>query len=310
MELDQKHLRSFKRWLLANYSARTATKYLADVQTVVQYDGEPPSAKLRRKRIGDYRLAWDVWAAWGGAGELPVARPEVPAKAQTVFSGTNKKIKGGRRVRAELGEQKRLREAVSYNREDYDRILELANAAEGVPARVLEVVGRTGLRIGDVLRADLGALRDGFARDDGQAWVVVKGGRDARYSLRGGGAAEAAWKELLYETRTRPSGWSVAAAVMGDPDASPEAGQGAYTRVEDVCKKLGAIAKASGRIHLHRFRRSVAVYLLQDGATEDQVRQVLLQASSKVLREYSDESRALASAKLVSSLDRDRKKKK
>jgi site-specific recombinase XerD len=173
---------------------------------------------------------------------------------------------------------------------------------------VLEVVARTGLRIGDVLRAPLGALRDGYARQDGLAHIVVKGQKPVIYSLKGGGGAQEAWKELLFETRKAPASWTVAAAVMGDPSASSEAGQGAYTRVEDVCKRIGEQAKARGRIHLHRFRRSVAVYLLQDGATEDQVRQVLLQASTKVLREYSDESRALESAKLLSSLDRKKKR--
>jgi len=308
-KLDPKDLRAFERWLRSNYASKTAKKYLADVQSVVKYNGNPPSSKMRRKRIGDYRLAWDVWAAWGGAGELPVDRPEVPPLAQTVFSGTNKRIKGGRRIRAELGEGKRLREAVSYNREDYDRILERANDTEGVPARVLEVVARTGLRIGDVLRAPLGALREGFARSDGQARIVVKGEREATYSLKGGGEPQEAWKELLFETRKRPASWTVAAAVMEQEGASPEAGEAAYCRVEKVLQDIGAAVEAKGRIHLHRFRRSVAVYLLQDGATEDQVRQVLLQASTKVLREYSDESRALESAKLLSSLDKKRKKR-
>lgn len=308
MTLDSKDLRAFKRWLLTNYSARTATKYLSDVQAVVKYDGVPPNAKLRRKRIGDYRLAWDVWAAWGGAGELPVDRPEIPARAQAVFSGTNEKIKGGRRIRSQMGEGKRLREARSYNREDYDKILELASDEGALDARALEVVGRTGLRIGDVLRAPLGLLREGMGRHDGLVTIVVKGDKPVSYSVRGGGASEGAWRSLLAATRRVPASWTVAAAIMDDVNASPEAGHGAYERVRVRLVQLAEAAGAKGRIHLHRFRRSVAVYLLAAGHTEDQVRQVLTQASSKVLREYSDESRALESAKLLSSLDRKKRR--
>jgi integrase len=286
--IDPKHLAAFRRWAVKRYADRSVTKLVADVQACVRYAGEPPEASLRVARLRDYRWAWDVWAYWGGAGELPVPRPEVPKASKL----------GGRRAR----EPKRLREAVSYSREEYDALVKRAKHDEDPAARVVAVLARTGLRVGDVLRAPLGVLRAGIRRDDGVVTVVVKGGKPSVYSVRGGGRAESAWRDLLDVFHDASSDWTVAAALMGDADASPEAGHGAYTRVRRALARLGAEAGVRSRLHLHRFRRTVAVLLANAGATEAQIQKVLVHASPEITRGYIDEARALDSARLLDKI--------
>ncbi len=297
-ELDPKIAARFERWLLATYATRTARKYLNDALACVRYNGKPPLAKMKQ-RVKDYRLAWDVFAAWGGAGDLPVPRPVVP-DASSWNKGANKRLRGGRKGDA----TKRLRPAISFTQSDY---WDLADAAEADPApaaRIVAVIARTGLRVGDVLRAPLGELRSAMKRDDGVATIIVKGSKPVVQSLRGGGASEKAWASLLEAFQTAPSGWIVAEALMETAGASPEAGFGAYERVRVKLRRLGEEADAKGRVHLHRFRRTVMTGLFSSGASVDQVQKVGGQSRPATTLSYADESRAVESAKLLTRLER------
>jgi len=282
---DEK-LEAFRRWALKRYSDRSTRKLVADLRACVQYDGEPPESAQRVKRLRDYRWAWDVWQAWGGGGKVAVPRPVVPDV---------RKVLGGRRSR----EPKRVNVAVSFERKDYDELVRRAEADGTAPACVLLVIARTGLRVGDVLRTPVGALREGVKRADGVVTLVVKGEKPTVYSVRGGGLAEKAWRALLESLRAAPSGWTVAEGVMEQAGASAEAGQGAYERVRRALERLGADADVSGRLHLHRFRRSVAVYLAAAGATEAQIQSAMIHTSPATTRGYMDEARALESARLL-----------
>lgn len=292
-ELDEKLLGRFRTWCLRRYTERTTTKYVGDVRALVRYGGEPPQAQKRISRLRDYRLAWDVWSDWGEGGKLPVARPDVPDTS---------KLRGGRRAR----EPKRLREAVSFERKDYDRLCALAERSSSDPAvLVLLVIARTGLRVCDVLRAPVGSIRKALRRADGIVTIVVKGEKPSIYSVRGGGASERAWRALMDNPviAKAPDEWHVAAAMMEDPKAKAEAGHGAYERVRVRLLRLGTEAEVVGRLHLHRFRRSVAVYLLNAGASIEQTQRALIHTSPEQTREYADESRALDTAKLLSKIE-------
>ncbi len=284
-EPSQKDLDRFAKWCLERYTERTTTKLVCDARTVCRYDGVPPHAKLKVKRLRDYALAWNIWQDCFGK-PLPVPCPVVPDQS---------KLRGGRRAR----DPKRLREAVAFPRAEYDRMVELLDDDDAqLPAVVLLVLARTGLRIGDVLRLPLGEFRAGMKREDGIVTIVVKGLKTSVYSVRGVGAEERAWKALGALTKRYPGTWTVAAAMMDDVDASPEAGNGAYERCRKMLVRIGKSAKVSGRIHMHRFRRSVGVYLSTAGASMDEIQKTLIHSSSATTQSYVDESRATESAKL------------
>ena len=284
-EPSQKELDRFAAWCSVRYTERTTKKLVSDARTVCRYDGAPPHAKLKIKRLRDYLLAWNVWLDCFGK-PLPVAQPVIPDTS---------KMRGGRRGR----EPKRLREAIAFPRAEYDRIVKVLDDDDAqLPETVLLVLARTGLRIADVLRIPLAELRAGRKREDGIVTITVKGLKVSTFSVRGVGAEDRAWQRMLELTKRYPGTWTIAAAMMDDIDASPEAGQGAYTRCERALHRIGKEVKATGRVHLHRFRRSVGVYLASAGATEDQIRKVLIHSGVEVTRGYLDESRSYESAQL------------
>lgn len=289
-EIDPRKLARFEKWCRSRYASSSSKKFVADVRTLVKYQGEPPHSQKRIARLRDYKLVWTIWEEWGEGGSLGLPCPVVPDQK-----------KGGRRNR----EPKRIHEAVSFDRDDYKALVSSAEAMGTPPAIVFVIIARTGLRICDVLRTPLGLLRNAMKRSDGIVTITVKGSKSTVYSIRGGGGVERAWKALLEheDIRRAPANWHVAAAVMNDPDAPAEAGFGAYERVRVVLKKLGAKLDVSGRVHLHRSRRSVGVYLAASGATLEQIGKVLVHSGQKTTASYVDEARAVESTKLLQRLE-------
>ena len=292
MELDPKLVARFEKWMRGrSYAPRTIAKYRRDLVSCARYDGVPPNAKRKRSRIIDYVLACNVFVS-AEIGDLPFEIPEVPPVERF----------GGKRSR----DPKRVYEAVSFPREDYMRIVAAAERMATMPSLVLVVVARTGLRISDVLRAPLGDLRAGMRREDGLTTITVKGGDEESLSVKGGGASERAWRALLEHPlcRKAPASWHVAAAMCEDPEARAEAQYAAYERVRKTLTILGVKTKATGRVHLHRFRRSVGVYLAVRGASVDQIQKTLLQKpGSTATKRYIDEARSLESAKLLRGIE-------
>lgn len=292
MELDPKLVARFEKWMRGrSYAPRTIAKYRRDLVSCARYDGVPPNAKRKRSRIIDYVLACNVFVS-AEIGELPFEIPEVPPLERF----------GGKKSR----DPKRVYEAVSFPREDYVRIVTAAEERATVPSLVLVVVARTGLRISDVLRAPLGELRTGMKRTDGLVTLTVKGGETETFCVRNGGAVEKAWRALLAhpEVKRAPDGWHIAAAMMDDAAARAEAQYGAYERVRETLTALGKETKASGRVHIHRFRRSVGVYLAAGGATIDQIQKAFGQKpGSTATKRYIDEARSLESAKLLRGIE-------
>lgn len=291
-ELDPKTSARFEKWLRTKgYAERTVHKYSRDLAACVRYNGEPPNAKRRRSRIIDYKLAYEVFQS-AELGVLPVKCPVVPPLERF----------GGKRSR----DPKRVYEAVSFPKEDYMRIVSAAEKRGDVQSLVLVVVARTGLRITDVLRAPLGDVRRAMKREDGIVTLVVKGGDPETFCVRNGGAAERAWRALLdhADCRRAPDAWHFAAAMTGDPDAKAEAQYAAYERVRKTLTALGKESKVSGRVHLHRFRRSVGVYLAVAGKSVDQIAKTFGQKpGSTATRRYIDEARSLESARLLREIE-------
>lgn len=202
----------------------------------------------------------------------------------------NKAASTGRRfTTAAKGRKARKKTARSIPDGDWAKLLEAVRRDESGEAIVLDVIGSTALRIGDVLRIEhkhfLRALTTGLLVFD------VKGGEESALRLDG---ARDAWARLttLWAGRSR----NVAELISGS--ARTDSNGAAYTRVR---RKLLAIAEElglEGRMFLHRMRRTVGVQALRVTKDIGAVQQLLRHRSQSTTLGYLDEARPDAVAEL------------
>lgn len=152
-------------------------------------------------------------------------------------------------------------------------------------ATVLLVIASLGLRIGDMLRMrrrDLVA-----ANETGILKLEIKGGQTLEIPL--GGVPEV-WTRLTKQFRVGPDD-NLASWVSEGVSDDPEAGAAAYKRCSRYLQAMGKRLGLSGRVHLHRLRRTVAVKAL--GLTRDvhAVQQLLGHRSLSSTLAYVDEIR-------------------
>lgn len=277
----------FRRWALSRYTQRSTAKLMADVLTACRNDGLPPEAERRAARLKDYAWAWDVWGDARADGvdlkPLPITRPEVPPAPK----------RGGRRAR----EPKRLREARAMTSTEYEAMLDALAKEESAAGRAVYVMARTGLRVSDVLRISIPALRRALAEGEGaQLPVMVKGDKPALVLLE---PAFDAWLRLGQVAWMGAK--TIADVVTGQPFSDTEANGAAYERCRRIIKKLAPLAE--GRVHLHRLRRTVGVELLRRGASIEDVQQALIHDSVKTTeKSYTDEYRAGQAARALGKL--------
>lgn len=275
----------FAEWMVGKgYAPRSARKAAGDLRTMLQHGSEPPNAVMRRTRIAEYRWAHELYSAFADERGLPafeVDAPELPASDPRVGRGLRK-------------EPQRLRTAVSLAPEDWTRFSRVVEADDSLPARVIRVLNDTGFRISDVLRATRAQIEAGFARTDGITTFRLKGSKDFTCSVHG---AAAAWKSLLDGLRSVPRSATVAEAIS--EGSAPEAGSAAYHACRRKLFELAKKADVSGRVHLHRLRRTVLVGGLRAGETLETMQQVGGHASRSTTAGYADEKRALDAAEAL-----------
>jgi len=288
-ELDTKAHAAFTAWCFERYAKRSARKLSLDVRTMVVNDGVPPESQQKHKRLRDYAWAWDVWKDWAaenGGAVLPVPRPTLPTKAR------------GSARRAAT--PKRLREALSLPEDVYLALLHELSGSSDSRACALNVIARTGLRVSDLMRIELAAIRRAFKRPDGLVRITVKGGKEVMISVH---SAAAAWRAIGGDAAGKLV--TVADWVMGTPSSDTEAGGAAYERVEQYLSKLGKRIAPTERWHIHRLRRTIAMRLLEAGHPIEVVRDALGHSDTRTTRGYTDENRAAAAAKALAGLTND-----
>src|SRR5690349_16909379 len=175
--MTEDDLARFKKWLEQHekLSTTTARKAMSDVRTMREHGGVPPHSQQLAARYKDYRYAWALWADFCVWEERINTLPEPekpPAPPPTAR----------RRRRAE-GVGKRLREAVSVPVEEWKKFLRIVEADPSMPARVIDVLCSSALRVSDVLRTPKSALTAAFAREDGLTTIHVKGAKPVYYSI-------------------------------------------------------------------------------------------------------------------------------
>lgn len=268
----------FKAWLLSHHYRLTTVKdtvrAIDRVATTFEETGEVPSDRNAKTAIARW-LAFKaerretrgaLYEACLGAGTVPLAPDRLPKEKPA----------------------RRKLEARSFEETNW---VTLTNAVQGSSDRrdqVLWAISTTGLRIGDVLRVDLGTLQSGLST--GELQLERKGGTFIPVPL---GIPEP-W-QALYDGMTHTEGGlsprNVAEYVApGFPN--PEADGAAYKRVARRFKAIGRKHSLPGRVHLHRLRRTVAVNALNATGDIVAVKDMLGQKSVNTTMRYVDEARS------------------
>jgi integrase len=262
----------YRAWLVDQYGLATARKGTGDLRSLVRHPelAQNPSSRQRAK---DYLWAWETWLWYvsetGTPNPLPpeLRPPPVPPL-------------DGRRRRRTADKEPEL----AFDVAGYRRLRELVRVDEHQTAPALDVIVSTGLRVQDVLRTPASALRAGLADPDGRILVRVKGGK-VRVSLVR--AAPDAWRRLgrWVDLRGAPN---VAAACtrMDEGCENPDADGAAYRSCDRSFKRLAAAAGCGGRLHLHRARRTIAVYARKFASAGD-VQEVLSHQHGSTTRIYT-----------------------
>lgn len=187
----------------------------------------------------------------------------------------------------------------SFQDDDWVRLARATEDDKSPEGYVLYVLACSGLRIGDVLRIELPALRTGL--EHGALLAERKGGHVLPLPLDG---ARPAWQRLYDAMASEQHEGNVAGWVLGVRWASPLAADAAYQRVRrrllTIAKQLGV----HGRVHLHRMRRTIAVQALRITKDLKQVQGLLGHLSLASTNEYVDEIRQDDVARLQQKLGR------
>lgn len=181
--------------------------------------------------------------------------------------------------------RRRKRPAKSFAPDDWER-LQAAVADDGTPEGiVLRLLCATGHRVGDLLRIPRSALAS--ARKTGVLLLERKGGDVIEVPLSG---AQRSWDALWSAWKGGPDDL-VADWVCPDCSGGPEAGGGAYKRVQRHLYRVGERIGLDGRVHLHRLRRTVGVRALKLTRDVHLVSQLLGHRTLSATEGYVDEMR-------------------
>jgi integrase len=192
------------------------------------------------------------------------------------FSGEVLVVPGG-------GQTARLKPAVSMPDEDWDILYGWLQRDDSIAAAVLRVMMTTGLRIGDVLRLPADAMEAALHRSDGVLEAKVKGGDIIKSSTAG--ASRNDWVRLAERVST-----TVAEAVSPYGTGSADGGDAAYKAVSRALKAAGRATDLTGRVHLHRLRRTTLVQVLRAGADITVAKAMAGHKSLKTTEKYTDET--------------------
>lgn len=282
-------LARFQTWLVDHeqLSKTTARKAASDVRTMRERGGTPPESKMLAQRLKDYRYAWALYADFCEAEERMCTLPEPPRPPAPPPS---------HRARRKKREPKRLREAVSIPVEQWKTFLHVVEADPSPPARVVDVMCSSALRIADVLRTPFSTLLEGFQRDDGICVLMVKDQKDVVYSVLG---AATQWQQLLLSAKRAKMKRSQIVAELVSPGSDWDGNSAAYQRCRRKLHVLAARAGIEDRVHLHRLRRTVAVQLAASTGNTWLVQKLLAHDDASTTKTYLDETFALEVARAL-----------
>lgn len=233
------------------------------------FDSIPPHLRANYKR------------AWDNACELD---PSLP------------------RVDHVMCSDKRTQLHESFSDEDFHRLLEAVSTSANPHEQIIYALCVTGLRIGDVLRLSSTSL-DKLSIHNRTLWLVQKGGGRRAYPLDESQLAPFLWLRAAVEIRHVVN---VASLVSRDGNWQPNST--AYQRVSERMRELGQELGLSGRVYLHRIRRTTA-RLVYDASKDIRLVQSLLGHESPTTSfGYINESQGKEASALLGAILRGKKK--
>lgn len=274
----------FGQWLAAqNYAEQTVR---STVMLYGRLTADLAAGVSAEAQAQPYRLVPLLRIVAGSAVAGAGVRKDVGAYAQEIVTILRAKkrpqgLRGGKKS------TRRVKEARSVPDAAWPKLVAWLVADDALGARVLEVQAHTGLRVGDILRVEVGALRRSLTT--GTLDLTQKGDRTRVYQIRGS-AGENAWKRLEKAIEKAPARANIAKAISDSDDVSSSGA--AYAQCQRVLKRAG---KELGieRLHTHRLRRTIAVQALRLTGDVPAVQEMIGHApGSQATAKYLDESRA------------------
>lgn len=254
---------------------------------------QPYRSTTARQTYARVRFAAEQWRT---TGAIPKSAVEAcrryalylaehpPAKASAFERWVLEHVEPTRAMKPRSGPRKLQAQRIPEH--EWSRLVgHLEQDRKSREATVLMVMVATGHRIGDVLRITRRELD--AAKRSGTLKLEVKGGHELQVPL--GGAPEV-WDRLSRTFRGGPDD-TVALWVSEGSSADPEAGGAAYKRCSRYLGRVGKQLRLSGRVHLHRLRRTVAVKALGISRDVHAVQQLLGHRSLASTLRYVDELR-------------------
>lgn len=243
----------FSAWLVgAGYRPQSASKYAADARSLFRAaspgTGVSPDRYAALSRAREFLLAFATET--GAKLDIPALAPR-DAAPKALARIQAQRAQREQRARADLR---------SIDDAEWSKLWSLVEAERGPAARVLEAMMVSGLRVGDVLRLPLANLRSALKREDGVLYLEVKGGKTTPTTVA---PARKTWEKLLAacEGQKLVAHAVAPGAALDDADS---AGRGPYKAVTRLLDALAERAGVSGRVHLHRVRRTVGVQTARD----------------------------------------------
>lgn len=281
---------AYRAWLFDQYgSLATARKGSSDLRTLLR-SPELAQTPASRQRHKDYIWAWETWLWYtqetGRPNPIPLELRPPPLPPLDLR----------RRRRVEQKDPELAFDVASYR-----RLRELVRADKHQTAPAIDVIVNTAFRVQDVLRTPAAALRAGLADPDGRILIRVKGNK-ARIALVR--AAPEAWERLARWVEFRGAPNVAASCTRGDEGCeNPDTDGAAYKACDRRFKALAAEAGCGGRLHLHRARRTLAVYARKLSSAGD-VQELLAHKHTSTSRIYTgDEAGAEVAADVLARVN-------
>lgn len=184
----------------------------------------------------------------------------------------------------------------SFTDDDYWKLIEAVEQSEDPRDQIIYALCVSGLRIGDVLRLGNSDLEH-LSLENRTLWLVQKGGDRRSYPLDESQLAPFLWLRKHVLADARPN---VARLVSRDGETHPHST--AYQRVSERMRELGRELGLSGRVYLHRLRRTTA-RLVYDASKDIRLVQSLLGHSSpRTSFGYINESQGREASTLLGSI--------
>lgn len=165
-----------------------------------------------------------------------------------------------------------------FSRTAWHKLVEALQHDDTPAGVVLYALVTSGLRVGDLLQIK----RSAFRRAHKEKFLLL--GRKAEFLAVPFIAEATAWKRLKCAwTKSDTVAEWLCPACEGDPT---NAGYGAYRQLDRHLKVVGKTLKLTGRVHLHRIRRTVAMQQLRTDRDLERVQKMLGHKSAQATSRY------------------------